>query len=190
MGIPITFIFGIRMGVGMGMVFIYNQLLISDSRCDGHSNTLTIFKAKESEFIFGGYTMVDWESCPKPGKYKSDQNAFLFSLTNRDNKPIKIKIHPNFHEYAICCRSSFGPIFGGDIFIANNSNTTMESISDLGLVYKHPQYAFETDEAKTFFLENLSFFWTKLKSMKKNELIKRIFFLKFFVWNKNTHTTS
>jgi hypothetical protein len=29
MGISITYFFGLRMGVGMGMVFIYNQLLIS-----------------------------------------------------------------------------------------------------------------------------------------------------------------
>jgi hypothetical protein len=28
MGISITYFFGLRMGVGMGMVFIYNQLLI------------------------------------------------------------------------------------------------------------------------------------------------------------------
>jgi hypothetical protein len=137
------------------------------SRCDGHSNTLTIFKAKESEFIFGGYTTVDWESCPKPGKYKSDQNAFLFSLTNRDNKPIKIKFHPNFHEYAICCHSSFGPIFGGDIQIANNANTTMESISDLGLVYKHPQYAFGTDEAKTFLAGEFVFLLDEIEVYEK-----------------------
>ena len=30
MGISITYFFGLRMGVGMGMVLIYNQLLISD----------------------------------------------------------------------------------------------------------------------------------------------------------------
>jgi hypothetical protein len=29
MGITIPYFFGLRMGVGMGMVFIYNQLLIS-----------------------------------------------------------------------------------------------------------------------------------------------------------------
>jgi hypothetical protein len=30
MGITIPYFFGLRMGVGMGMVFIYNQLLISE----------------------------------------------------------------------------------------------------------------------------------------------------------------
>jgi hypothetical protein len=32
------------------------------TKCDNHSNTLTIFKAKESEFIFGGFTSVEWDS--------------------------------------------------------------------------------------------------------------------------------
>jgi hypothetical protein len=32
MGISITYFFGLRMGVGMGMVFIYNQLLISANK--------------------------------------------------------------------------------------------------------------------------------------------------------------
>jgi hypothetical protein len=31
------------------------------SKCDGHSNTLTILKAKGSDFIFGGFTTVCWD---------------------------------------------------------------------------------------------------------------------------------
>jgi hypothetical protein len=120
------------------------------SKCDGHSNTLTIFKAKGSSYIFGGYTTVKWESCPKPGKAKSDPNAFIFSFTNNDNRPLKMKIDPNKHQYAILCFSVYGPIFGVDICIANNANTTIDSYSKLGHTYKHPQYAQGTDEAKTF----------------------------------------
>ena len=30
------------------------------SKCDGHSNTLTILKANGSGFIFGGFTTVAW----------------------------------------------------------------------------------------------------------------------------------
>jgi hypothetical protein len=106
------------------------------SKCDGHSNTLTIFKSKESKYIFGGYTSVSWES-PAVGKYKSDPNAFIFSLTNKDNQSIKIKIGPNIHNRAIGCHSQFGPTFGQDICIYNNAN----SFSKLGKCYKHPQYA-------------------------------------------------
>jgi hypothetical protein len=53
-------------------------------KCDGHENTLTILKATKSSFIFGGFTTVDWESSVQ---WKADPNAFLFSLTNKDNRP-------------------------------------------------------------------------------------------------------
>jgi hypothetical protein len=75
------------------------------SKCDGHSNTLTILKAKESSYIFGGFTTVHWESSTN-GKWKSYPNAFIFSLTNKDNKPVKMKIiDPNKHHRAIYCHS-------------------------------------------------------------------------------------
>jgi hypothetical protein len=117
------------------------------SKCDSHTNTLTILKAKGSEFIFGGYTTIDWESSYK---WKSDPNAFLFSLTNNENKPLKIKIDSNKHQYAIRCFSGCGPSFGFDIHIADNANIRMDSFSNLGFSYKHPQYAFGTDVAQTF----------------------------------------
>jgi hypothetical protein len=120
------------------------------SKCDGHSNTLTLLKAKESSYIFGGYTTVNWESCPNPGKYKSDPNAFIFSLTNKDKTPLKMKVNPNSHEYAIYFHSEMGPAFSLSINIANDSNTRMNSFSNLGYIYKHPQYKFLTDEAQTY----------------------------------------
>jgi hypothetical protein len=110
---------------------------------------LTILKAKGSGFIFGGFTTVSWESSTK-SKWKSDANAFLFSLTNKDNKPLKMKIDPNQHHRAILCDSSSGPTFGVDIHVANNANTTKHSFSDLGCTYLHPQYAHGTREAQSF----------------------------------------
>jgi hypothetical protein len=124
------------------------------SKCDGHSNTLTILKAKYSSNIFGGYTKVIWDSS---STWKSDPNAFIFTLTNKDNQPLKMKIDPNRHKNAILCHSSWGPTFGDDINIANNANTTMSCSSNLGFAYKHPQYAFETDEA-AFFLAGSEWF--------------------------------
>jgi hypothetical protein len=122
------------------------------SKCDNHSNTLTLLKAKGNEFIFGGFTTVDWEACEWPGKCKSDPNAFIFSLTNKDNKPLKMKVKPNDHQCAIYCHPEFGPRFGfdGDICIANNANTTMDSYSNLSRSYIHPEYEFCTDEAQSF----------------------------------------
>ena len=115
-------------------------------KCDGHSNTLSIFKAKKSSFIFGGFTTVDWDS--SSGE-KSDPIAFIFSLTNKDNQPLKMKIDPEHHDFAICCDPEYGPIFGNghDILITKSfSNNT----ANLGNSYKHPQYENGTDEADNF----------------------------------------
>ena len=119
------------------------------SKCDGHSNTLTILKAKQSEFIFGGYTTASWDSS---GEWKSDPNALIFSLTNKDNKPLKMNVDPNYHQYGIFCNSEYGPTFGygHDVFIGINANTTSSSYSNLGKCYKHPQYAIGTNKADTF----------------------------------------
>jgi hypothetical protein len=118
-------------------------------KCDNKSPTLSICKAQESSYIFGGFASVTWDGSQP---FKSDRNAFLFSLTNRDNQPLKIKIDPNKHQYAIYCHSSIGPSFGGgcDILIATNANTTMNSFSNLCVSYKHPQYAQGTNEAHRF----------------------------------------
>jgi hypothetical protein len=118
------------------------------SKCDDRPNTLTIFKAKESKFIFGGFTTVAWQST-MPHQYKTDPNAFLFSLTNRDNRPYLLKIKPKQSPYAICCYSLFGPIFGNghDIFIASNSNESMDSYANLGFTYVNPKYSSEQNGA-------------------------------------------
>jgi hypothetical protein len=61
-----------------------------------------------------------------------------------------MKIDPNRPQYAIYCSSGYGPSFGWDIIIANNANITMDSYSNLGHTYRHPQYALGTNEAQTF----------------------------------------
>jgi hypothetical protein len=106
------------------------------SKCDNQKNTLTILKAHGSSYKFGGFTTVSWDSS---GQYKSDPNAFLFSLTNKDNQPCKMRlIHT---QYSIFCHSSHGPIFGGgnDLYICTNANTTAGSYSYLGHTYEHPE---------------------------------------------------
>ena len=120
------------------------------SKCDGHPNTLSIFRASGSSFIFGGFTSGAWESS-MPGIWKSDPEAFLFSLTNKDNKPCKLKIKADKSQFAINCGSGYGPIFGmGDIQISTNPNTSMLSSSNLGKIYKHSQYIQYSNEAESF----------------------------------------
>jgi hypothetical protein len=106
------------------------------SKCDGHKNTLTIIKAHGTSYIFGGFTSINWESS---GEWKSDPNAFLFSLTNKDNQPCKMRqINTN---QSIYCSSAYGPAFGGgsDFYICNAANTIAGSGSNLGRSYEHPQ---------------------------------------------------
>ena len=87
------------------------------SKCERNANTLAILNAKG--YIFGGFTTTSWDGT---SERKSDPNAFLFSLTNKDNKPRKMKINPN--HTAIYCDPEYGPNFGiRDIEIVSNSNT-------------------------------------------------------------------
>ena len=115
------------------------------SKCDGICNTLTLFKPNGSSNIFGGFTSVSWDS---RNNFKEDVNAFIFSLVNTDNNPIKMKVSDP--DCAICCDSSYGPTFGCDIIIAANSNTNEKSFTDLGSCYTHPQYEKGTDEIYCF----------------------------------------
>jgi hypothetical protein len=117
------------------------------SKCDNHSNTLTILKAHGTSYIFGGFVSIDWD---RSSGFKSDPNAFLFSLINKDNMPLKMKIDPNEHHYAIYCNPEFGPTFGDDINIINNPNTTMCNYSNLNHTYSHPRYGLYTNEAQAF----------------------------------------
>ena len=129
-------------------------------------NTLTIFKAKQSSNIFGGFTSVEWDSS---NGWKSDLNAFIFSLTNKDNQPLKMKIDPNRHKYAIYCHFQYVPTFGFSINVVNNANTHTRSFSDLGSVYKHSQYAHGTKEASTFLAGSFEFQLDEIEVFAKKE---------------------
>jgi hypothetical protein len=119
------------------------------SRCDGKSPTLTIYKAKESSFIFGGYTTGVWH---QSNSHISDSKAFLFSLTNKDNEPCKMNIDPNKSKSAIIGGIEYGPSFGywSDVCIYNNPNTGNNSFSNLGTSYNHPRYAKGSNEINSF----------------------------------------
>ena len=119
--------------------------------CDGIGKTLTIVKVKDTPFIFGGYTAIEWESTNNVYyKWKEDKNAFIFSLVNKDHKPIKIKCQVGF--CAIYCDPQYGPSFGAgfDFKIASNSNINCKSYSKLGCSYKLPGYEINSEESNCF----------------------------------------
>jgi hypothetical protein len=129
-------------------------------KCDKKSPTLTIIKAKDSGFIFGGYTEAEWDSS---GGFRKDPNTFLFSLTNTEAKPCKKNVIDPTR--AIFCDLNHGPIFGGDednidcddLSIANNANTNEASYSCLGNNFKHPEYEYSKTEVRYFLSESEHF---------------------------------
>ena len=56
------------------------------SKCDGKGTTITFVKNYSNDYRFGGYTTASWTS---NSGYKTDSNAFLFSLNNRKKFPLK-----------------------------------------------------------------------------------------------------
>jgi hypothetical protein len=124
-------------------------------QCDGISKTLTIIKVKGSSNIFGGYTDVAWDSS---NNFKEDHNAFIFSLVNKENKPVKIPINKNDFADAIYCSSCCGPAFGfRDIQIASDSNKNTNSYSHLGYNFTHPEFACNSKKSRCFLAKTLYF---------------------------------
>ena len=90
--------------------------------CKAHTDeissvTVTVIK-NTNGFIFGGFTSIPWSSSRA---YKADSTAFLFSLTNPGNTPLKLKV--NFPENAVCHFSNYRPTFGVyDLHVSSLSN--------------------------------------------------------------------
>jgi hypothetical protein len=121
------------------------------SKCDNKPNTLIVIKSTNGN-IFGGYTEQSWFG----SGYKTDSNAFVFSLINSDSKPVKIKWSRN---QGIGCDISHGPIFGAghDLFISDKSNTNTSSLSNLCNSYIHPEYEYKSNGAKSFLAGSYNF---------------------------------
>ena len=127
------------------------------AKCDGKLKTLTIVKSTNGN-IFGGYAAVDWTPVYFSLCFKRDPNAFLFSLVNKDNQPIKLKCNRN--GFAIFCNHYYSATFGGcshDLCIAGKANVNQTSYSNLGHIYLHPKYAYGSAEAKSFLAGSFKF---------------------------------
>jgi len=134
-------------------------------KCDRKSSTLIILKAAETGFIFGGYTEASWDG---DEIQKFDPNAFIFSLKNGENNPIKLK--PNNFALSIFCSRYTGPSFGrGDIHIESNSNIKgdYDSFSDMGDVFDHPRYSYGTNEAQSFLAGSYHFKLSEIEVFQK-----------------------
>jgi len=132
-------------------------------KCDGVSPTLTIIKTDKS-YIFGGFTEVPWESIAanRYEIWKFDEMAFIFSLVNKDNLPIKMKC--TRPECAIYSCVNNGPTFGWDIIVYNS-----EGQSFLGYSYKHSKHSFDSKDAKEFLAGGDKFHIQNIEVFKMSE---------------------
>ena len=96
-------------------------------------NTLTIIKTT-SGYVFGGFVISSWK---RYGSYIADDAAFIFSLLNPFNKPVKIEVTTS--GYAIYSYYYSGPTFGNghDFYIPDNFNESTSRTS-LNNSYKIP----------------------------------------------------
>ena len=100
------------------------------SRCDSHSNTLTIVRSNTNR-RFGGFTTVAWD---QSSSYKTDNKAFIFSL---DDKICYYQKNNNNGNNAIYCESSYGPAFGGghDFYLCNSCKSNNSSYDNTPNTY-------------------------------------------------------
>ena len=104
------------------------------SLCDNKGPTLTLIKTVAGH-TFGGFTNISWDSS---NSYKNDTQSFLFSVDKLTKYPIA-----NNYQNAICCNSSYGPIFGNGhtICVDDNSNANTNSFVNPGNNYNIPTAA-------------------------------------------------
>ena len=102
-------------------------------KCDNKGETLTLIESQDN-YIFGGYTEINWDSTVWNGNIGENNNArrngkgneFVFTLKNpHEIKPAKFNMKKSWLNHSICCDVNLGPIFGcNDIRIENNCNIT------------------------------------------------------------------
>ncbi len=123
------------------------------SKCDGKGNTVTIIKS-HLNYVFGGYASSAWNSS---NTWINDPNAFLFSL-RRAGVSFKGKFTVKVATNALYGHSGYGPIFGSgsghDIYICNQSNTNIGSISNFGSSYNLPYGYTYNGNARDFLAGN------------------------------------
>jgi hypothetical protein len=125
------------------------------AKCDNIRKTLTIVKAAESGNIFGGYTVATWNQ-PSWGSYfKKDEQAFLFSLVNKEKRPTKMNIAIGEEKFAILANEAYGPIFGkndyksgNDMCINLDKYRGEDCFSHIGSSYFLPKYQHDSREAR------------------------------------------
>ena len=83
------------------------------------------------------------------GRISSDE-AFLFSLRNRDGRAVKMAVKQGEQWGAMRSSSWYGPVFGWDLHISDNCHTGTWPRSDPGWTYQLPAgYTRGTPQARS-----------------------------------------
>ena len=129
------------------------------SKCNNKASTITIIE-NHLNYVFGGYTTAEWESNDDFGWIK-DSKAFIFSLRQNgtlNNKKFKV-VDEN---HSILAHKSYGPSFGHDILIEDNSNEKIGSYCNLGDHYELPNgYKYEDCRTSKYLAGDFDFWLTK-----------------------------
>lgn len=120
-----------------------------NAKCINKPNTLTIIKSKSGN-VFGGFLNAMWINAPV-----SDQNSFIFSLVNNENKTHIFNHHRvtrlfvgttgNYLSNMPLVLQTFSP----DIVICDSCNTTENSYSNLGTNYSNQEFLQNSLRAQT-----------------------------------------
>jgi len=120
---------------------------IFHSKCNGVLGTLTVIKANGSSNIFGGYTQADWSLLGN----QYDSNAFLFSLINAYNTPVKLLVTNPPQAF----NSEYGLSFGNDLYCYGSY-----CYSNLGNSYQLPSFlntTYYSNSSQSFLAGSYSF---------------------------------
>jgi TLD len=104
--------------------------------CDKKFPTLTLFLSDKNKY-FGGFTTSPWLSSAddlkdEKWRYFSAPGTFLFSL----DKKKRYDLINQVDSEAICCDISYGPTFGYDLIVCDQSDQYKKSVNHLGWNYQ------------------------------------------------------
>ena len=131
----------------------------------GKSKTLTIYRSENSN-VFGGYTDLSWDGS---NNYRSDSNAFMFSLENKNNTSLLLRPSSSYYrDQAIYdgldTLSSFG---SSDLRVCSNADILLCSSSNLGQSYSFNQNKYGSNSAQTFLAGSYNFYLNEIEVYQK-----------------------
>lgn len=123
-------------------------------KCDEIQDTMTIVKTTSGR-IFGGYSRAAWSSTEG---YVFEKDAFVFSLSNKLNKPM-VFTQIAGDQRSIHCDPNFGPCFGAgpDFRISDACDSNEDSLSLLGSSFTNDDLKKSSDLAATILADRETF---------------------------------